>query len=333
VKSLPPAVANKPVREGVLAITRDETTLDRLEGVIRELQLDDELSIADTPDLALHRIRSGLAPRVVLLDLTDLPAPIAEIGAVRAMGGADLALVGLGTVNDVTLYRDLLAAGANDYLVKPPSRDALAVVLQNQTGGPAAAGDGGLGQVIVFVGSRGGVGATTTAVGCAWLLAEDRAESTALLDLDLHFGTVALKLDTDPGSGLYEALEQPSRIDSLFIDRAMVKVTDNLRVLATEASAAQHLMIDAGAIDMLLYELRRKFTAGRGRSAAGRHPSAAGHARRGGPCGGDLGAQSRRVARHDPIANPDARTGAAGSPLAGRGRRQRKPRADRQGRI
>jgi pilus assembly protein CpaE len=260
VKSQAQAAATKPVREGVLAVTRDEATLDRLEGVIRELQLDDELSIADTPDLALHRIRSGLAPRIVLLDLTDLPAPIAEIGAVRAMGGADLALVGLGTVNDVTLYRDLLAAGANDYLVKPPSRDALAVVLQNQTGGPAAAGDGGLGQVIVFVGSRGGVGATTTAVGCAWLLAEDRAESTALLDLDLHFGTVALKLDTDPGSGLYEALEQPSRIDSLFIDRAMVKVTDNLRVLATEASAAQHLMIDAGAIDMLLYELRRKFS-------------------------------------------------------------------------
>jgi len=124
--------------------------------------------------------------------------------------------------------------------------------------GPTAA-DGGLGQVVVFVGSRGGVGTTTTAVGCAWLLAEDRGEQTALLDLDLHFGTVALKLDTEPGGGLCEALEQPSRIDSLFIERATVKVTENLRVLAAETSAAQHLMIDAGAIDMLLYELRRKF--------------------------------------------------------------------------
>jgi pilus assembly protein CpaE len=81
----------------------------------------------------------------------------------------------------------------------------------------------------------------------------------ALVDLDLHFGTIALKLDTDPGSGLCEALEQPSRIDSLFIERAMVKVSDNLLVLAAEASAAQHLIVDAGAVDMLLYELRRKF--------------------------------------------------------------------------
>jgi len=259
VKSPRQAAAAKPARDGILAVTHDQPTLDRLEGVIRELQLDDELSISDTPDLALRRIRSGIAPRVLLLDIADLPAPIAEIGAARAVGGADLALIGLGTVNDVALYRDLLAAGANDYLIRPPTRDALAAVLQKHPDGLAATGDGGLGQVVVFVGSRGGVGTTTTAVGCAWLLDEERSEPTALLDLDLHFGTVALKLDTEPGSGLYEALEQPSRIDSLFIDRAMVKVTDNLRVLATEASAAQHLMIDAGAIDMLLYELRRKF--------------------------------------------------------------------------
>ncbi|HYZ42774.1 MAG TPA: hypothetical protein VE687_19425, partial [Stellaceae bacterium] len=47
--------------------------------------------------------------------------------------------------------------------------------------------------------------------------------------------------------------------DSLFIERAMIKVTDNLRILAAEASAAQHLAVDTGAIDTLLHELRRKF--------------------------------------------------------------------------
>ncbi len=129
---------------------------------------------------ALRRMRSGLAPRILLLDIADLPAPITEIAAARAVGGPDLELVALGTVNDVALYRDLLAAGANDYLVKPPTRDALAAVLDKRPA-RAAAGDGGLGQVIVFVGSRGGVGATTTAVGCAWLLGRGfrRADRTA----------------------------------------------------------------------------------------------------------------------------------------------------------
>jgi pilus assembly protein CpaE len=96
-------------------------------------------------------------------------------------------------------------------------------------------------------------------VSCAWTLAEKHNQPTALLDLDLHFGTVALKLDTDPGSGLSDALEQPSRIDSLFVERAMVKVSENLRILAAEAAMAQPLAVDPGAIDVLLYELRRKF--------------------------------------------------------------------------
>ena len=253
------AAALKPERVGVLAVVQEQQTVDRLQGICRDMQLDDELVIVDTVDAALRRIRSGHIPRVLLLDLADSAAPIAEISAARTVGGAELKIVALGALNDVALFRDLLSAGANDYLVKPPTRETLSAALEKRSHAPGTAADG-LGQVIVFTGSRGGVGTTTTAVSCAWLIAEERGERVALLDLDLHFGTIALKLDTDPGSGLCEALEQPSRIDSLFIERAMVKVTENLRVLAAEASATQHMIIDAGAIDVLLYELRRKFS-------------------------------------------------------------------------
>ena len=252
------AAAAKPTREGILAVMQHQPMLDRVQEMIRELQLDDELVVTDTLDDALRRIRSGSVPRVLLLDLAEASAPISEVSSARSIGGAELKLVALGNVNDVSLFRDLLAAGCNDYLVKPATREALAAVLEKGSAA-AVAGDGGLGQVIVFVGSRGGVGTSTTAVSCAWLLAEEHSGRVALVDLDLHFGTIALKLDTDPGAGLCEALEEPSRIDSLFIERAMVKVTDNLRVLAAEAAATQHLIIDAGAVDTLLYELRRKF--------------------------------------------------------------------------
>jgi pilus assembly protein CpaE len=250
--------ARKAEREGVVAILQDQATLERLQGIVRELQLDDELSLELTLDSALRRVREGYNPRVVLLDLTESTAPIAEISAARTIGGADVKIIALGIVNDVGLYRDLLAAGATDYLVKPVSREVIAAALEKRnpmTGG----GTGGLGQVIAFTGNRGGVGTTTTAVAAGWIMSEKRRERTALLDLDLHFGTVALQLDSDPGSGLSDALEQPSRIDSLFIERAMVKVTDNLRILAAEVPIAEPLVIDAGAIDVLLYELRRKF--------------------------------------------------------------------------
>ena len=250
------AAPRKPERVGVVAIVHDQATLDRIQGVIREQQLEDELSFEATLDAALRRIHEGMNPRVLVIDLSDSPAPISELSAARAVGGADLKILTLGMVNDVGLYRDMIAAGATDYLVKPPGREQLAAIFEKNTG---SGGGSGLGQVIAFLGSRGGVGTTTAAVSCAWVLAEDRKERTALVDLDLHFGTVALKLDTDPGNGLCEALEQPSRIDSLFIERAMIKVTDNLRILAAEAAVGETQVVDTGAIDVLLYELRRKF--------------------------------------------------------------------------
>jgi pilus assembly protein CpaE len=250
------AAARKPERVGVVAIVHDQATLDRIQGVIRELQLDDELSFEATLDAALRRIHEGSNPRVLVIDLSESPAPISELSAARAVGGADLKVLALGTVNDVGLYRDMIAAGATDYLVKPPGREQLNAILEKHGSG---GGTGGLGQVIAFLGSRGGVGATTAAVSCGWVFAEERKERCALVDLDLHFGTVALKLDSDPGNGLCEALEQPSRIDSLFIERAMIKVSENLRILAAEAAVSDPQVVDTGAIDVLLYELRRKF--------------------------------------------------------------------------
>ena len=129
MKSLRASDALKPEREGILAVLNEPSTIDRIQGVIRELQLDDELSVADTLDAALRRIRSGSTPRILVIDLSESAAPIAEVSAARAVGGVDLKLVALGTVNDVSLFRDLLSAGASDYLVKPfPVEDFLAKV-------------------------------------------------------------------------------------------------------------------------------------------------------------------------------------------------------------
>src|SRR5947209_19533209 len=127
--SAAPATAAKD-REGVVAVLQDQPTLDRVQGIIRELQLDDELALEPTLDAALRRIREGGNPRVLILDLSESTAPIAELSAARSVGGGDLKILALGTVNDVGLFRDLLSAGASDYLVKPVSREALAIGLE-----------------------------------------------------------------------------------------------------------------------------------------------------------------------------------------------------------
>ena len=65
------AAAPKLDRTGVLAVVQEQPMADRLQGLMHELQLDDELVISDTLDTALRRIRSGYLPRVMLLDLAD----------------------------------------------------------------------------------------------------------------------------------------------------------------------------------------------------------------------------------------------------------------------
>src|ERR1044071_3213769 len=96
-----PASAKTPDREGVVAVLPDQQTLDRILGIFRDLQIGDELHIEATPDAALRRMREGAMPRVLLIDLSGSPAPIAVLSAARIVGGDELKIVALGAVNDV----------------------------------------------------------------------------------------------------------------------------------------------------------------------------------------------------------------------------------------
>ncbi|RYE78330.1 MAG: pilus assembly protein CpaE, partial [Hyphomicrobiales bacterium] len=174
-------------------------------------------------------------------------------------------VIAAGQVNDVRLYRDLVSSGIQDYLLKPFSadqmRDALAQA-QMTIAGPRLT-DGAAADrphlMTAFVGVRGGVGASSLAASVAWLFGEKEGRSTALLDLDVHFGTGALSLDLEPGRGLTDAIENPSRIDGLFLERAMVKASEKLAVLSAEAPISSPLVHDGAAFFQLQEELKSAF--------------------------------------------------------------------------
>ena len=75
----------------------------------------------------------------------------------------------------------------------------------------------------------------------------------------MHFGTGALSLDLEPGRGLTDAIENPSRIDGLFIERAMVRANDKLSILSSEAPINQPMLTDGGAFFQLLEEMKVAF--------------------------------------------------------------------------
>ena len=172
----------------------------------------------------------------------------------------------MGQINDVRLYRDLMVSGLHDYLLKPFSPDAMRdSITQAQTmlNAPKAEDDGAAHSHIstAIIGTRGGVGASTIATSLAWLLSDRIGRLTALLDLDVHFGTGALSLDLEPGRGLTDAIDNPSRIDGLFIERAMIKANDKLSLLSAEAPISNPIMTDGTAFFQLQEEFRGAFEA------------------------------------------------------------------------
>jgi pilus assembly protein CpaE len=210
---------------------------------------------------AIESSAEGLIPRILVVELGAPEQTAADVATLARQCGTATAIIGIGTLNDVELYRQLLQAGLTDYLVKPIDDDALDRVLDRAIraieGDPEEAKKG---KLITVVGARGGVGASTVALNCAWLMAQEQKLHTALLDLDLYFGTSALTLDLLPGRGLREALESPSRIDSLFVASAMVNASEQLYILAGEEPLEEELLYDPTALSLLVDELRQTFT-------------------------------------------------------------------------
>ncbi|MGB8842040.1 MAG: P-loop NTPase [Aliidongia sp.] len=211
---------------------------------------------------AIEHLATNRSPQVLLVDLTGVELPATEIHRLSEVCEPHTMVVAIGERNDVGLYRDLVQAGVVDYLVKPMTRTLLHNVLQPMFQGPAEP-TGPLqqkvGKVVAVLGARGGVGATTVATNLAWYLSHRRSSRVALVDLDLVHGDAALLLDIKPAGGVREVLENPQRIDHLFLDRVMTQYGDRLFVLAAEERVDQRVNIAPKALDTLLPLLRQQF--------------------------------------------------------------------------
>jgi pilus assembly protein CpaE len=197
-------------------------------------------------------------PRYVVVDLEGAHSPETEASKILSAYNQAGAVVFIGDRNDVAFYRSIMRLGAGDYLVKPFTSDELYSCLINAGMSRLPHDDGheGKAKLIAFVGARGGVGTTSVLVNSGWILAEEHGRSTALVDLDVHFGTVALSLDVEPSVGFRDALESPSRVDSFFIESALVASTPRLSVLAAEENLDTFISYNNTALEILVEKLR-----------------------------------------------------------------------------
>lgn len=251
-------------REPFNAFVSDDETLALVRSVANDMGWSIERCHKGGLRNAVQSLSVSASPNILLVDLSESGDPINDINGLAEVCEPGTVVIASGQINDVRLYRDLLASGIQDYLLKPLHADQLrdALLMAQSMLATPKQGDAAHDkprQLITVVGTRGGSGSSMVATSLAWMIANEGNKHTALLDLDVHFGSDALTLDVEPGRGLIDAVDSPGRIDGLFIERSLVRASEKLSLLSAEAPLNQPVITDGSAYFQLEEELRNAF--------------------------------------------------------------------------
>jgi pilus assembly protein CpaE len=203
---------------------------------------------------AVEAYRSAPTPNVIVLETSaDRSELIASLESLAEYCDAGTKVVVTGRLNDITLYRELMARGVSDYLVSPfEVLDFVRTIsnLYSQADAPP------LGKIIAVTGVKGGVGASVIAHNIGFSIARDLQLQTVIADMDLGFGTAGLDFNQDPPQGIAEAVFAPDRLDANLIDRLLSRCADRLSILAAPATLDRVYDFNEVAFDLLIDLLR-----------------------------------------------------------------------------
>jgi pilus assembly protein CpaE len=198
------------------------------------------------------------SPKILVVDISGIDMPLPEVDALADACEPGVTVVVVGDRDDVGLFRQLLALGVADYLVKPLTADLLAQTLGADLA-PAAVRRGlRTGKLVAFTGTRGGVGATTLAASLSWLVAHRMNRRVAFVDLDPQGGGGPMLLDVEVG-GLGEAVAHADHLDALFLERTMIKHGQRLHCLSAEEDLDKEVRLDVEALNSLFTALEKQF--------------------------------------------------------------------------
>ena len=202
---------------------------------------------------AVVAYRSAPTPNVIVVEADSRNNILAGLDQLASVCDAGTRVVVIGRINDVSLYRELVRRGVSDYVIAPVGTLDVVRSICNLFSAPEAKS---VGRIIAVVGAKGGVGASTVAHNVAWAIARDLALDSVVIDLDLAFGTASLDYNQDPVQGIANAVFQPERPDSAFMERLLAKCTDRLNLLAAPATLDQVYDFGADAFDAIFDTMR-----------------------------------------------------------------------------
>ncbi len=204
---------------------------------------------------AVRHYTDSPTPNLIIIE-TTLPRDqlLAELDRLAECCDAGTKVMVVGHTNDVGLYRELLRRGVSEYLVAP--LDTLLVIesLSNIYNDPDK---DPVGNVIAFIGAKGGVGSSTICHNVAWAMSETSKSDVVVADLDLAFGTTGLDFNQDPVQGIADALLNPERLDEVLLDRLLTRCSDHLSIFAAPVILERDYDVTAAACATVLDVVRQ----------------------------------------------------------------------------
>lgn len=243
----------------LLAYVRDGESAASIRALMHRQNVHDFTVEPGTVAEATEYLKNHASPHTLVVEVPSAEVAPRLLDALADVVHPTTRVIVTGTVDTFSFYHWLLGLGIQDYLLSPFNEQQLAAALaKGQLPAAGAAEEASARKTIAVIGARGGVGTTTIATNLAAAFAQVLELSTALVDLDPQFGSVALGLDLEPSRGLRDALEKPERIDTLFLERVMIKADDRLSLLSAEEPLGETLTVHANAGELLLAALREK---------------------------------------------------------------------------
>ena len=252
-----PQKARPIPRISIQAFCEDPKTAEVLQAATADRRLAKShvsVHMGGAPAAVAHYLESP-TPNLIIVE-TTLPRSqmLAELDRLAECCDAGTKVVVIGHMNDVVLYRELLKRGVSEYLIAPITPMQLIESLSNLYNNPAT---DPVGNVIAFIGAKGGVGSSTVCHNAAWAMSEMLKSDVVVADLDLAFGTTGLDFNQDPVQGIAEALQSPERLDEVLLDRLLTKCSERLSIFAAPVVLDRDYDISADACDIVLDIVRQ----------------------------------------------------------------------------
>lgn len=252
-----PAVVMKPVpRITIHAFCEHPDT----GGVIQRAGEDRRLSKAHLTvymggiTAAVEQYQHSSTPNLILVESNGGGSKLfGDLAALADVCDAGTKVVVIGHLNDVSVYREMIRQGVNEYLVSPLNPMQVIEAVSRLYVDPDAPP---IGRSIAFMGAKGGTGSSTLAHNIGWSISTRMREDVIITDLDLPFGTAGLDFNQDPAQGIADALTAPERLDDVLLDRLLVKCSDHLSLFAAPAILDREFDMDGEAYESVLEIVR-----------------------------------------------------------------------------